>query len=201
MNKRLIHLEQTIDTNRQWFYDVGRSLREIRDKRLYRDALFNRFEAYTKERFDIGKSKAYRLINASDVIDNLSPIGNRVPSNEAQTRPLTRFTKKEQQAIWRQFLESSVGVSAQEINRFIKKHHNHDDLPGTCRPVDRISESYENAVMALMEEIKTAQNDNWTSTSRHTALIWNRKMREKIEFCREKTTGGNNGQRRNLQNQ
>jgi len=85
-------------------------------------------------------------------------------------------------------------VSAQEINRFIKKHHNHDDLPGTCRPVDRISKSYENAVMAMMEEIRAAQNDSWTATSRHTALMWNRKMREKIELCQENAAGGKNGQ-------
>lgn len=190
MNKRLLHLEQKIDKNKQAFYEIGRSLKEIRDKRLYKDALFSRFEAYTKDRFDIGKSKAYRLINASNVIDNLSPIGDRVPFNEAQARPFTRLSKKDQRAIWRKFLEINGEWSAAEINKFIDKHRNHDEFPKTSRPVDKISESYHKAVMAMINEIQSAQNDNWTSTSRHTALIWNRTMRENIKL----SAGGENGQ-------
>lgn len=193
MKKRLLCLEKKIDKNRKGFYETGSSLKEIRDSRLYKAALFSRFELYTKYRFDIGKSKAYRLINACDVIDNLSPIGDRVPSNEAQVRPLTRFKKEEQQTIWRRFLTSGVEVTALEINKFIKKFLN-PEPPAKFRPIDRISDSYQNAVMVMMEEIRAAQNDNWTATARHTALMWNRVMREKIEFSQEVAPGGKNGQ-------
>lgn len=193
MKQRLLCLEKKIDKTRKGFYETGRSLKEIRDGRLYKAALFSRFELYTKDRFDIGKSKAYRLINACDVIDNLSPIGDRVPSNEAQVRPLTRFKKEEQQTIWSRFLTTGMEVNALEINKFIKKFLN-PEPPAKSLPVDRISDSYQNAVMAMMEEIRAAQSDNWTSTFRHTALMWNRIMREKIEFSQETAAGGENGQ-------
>ena len=192
MKKRLNCLEKKIDTTRKNFYEIGRSLKEIRDKRLYKVALYDRFENYTKERFDIGKSKAYRLIRASDVIDNLSPIGDSLPSNEAQVRPLTQFTKEEQRKIWRNFLTSGVAVQALDINDFVK---NYQDNPPQKKdqPAEIISESYHKAVMAMLEEIRGAQKGNWTSTSRHTALRWNRIMREKIESSQEAGPGGKNG--------
>ena len=193
MKQRLLCLERKIDKTRKGFYETGKSLKEIRDSRLYKTALFSRFELYTKDRFDIGKSKAYRLINACDVIDNLSPIGDRVPSNEAQVRPFTRFKKEEQQIIWSRFLATGVEVNALEINKFIKKFLN-PGPPAKSLPVDKISTSYQNAVKAMMEEIRAAQNENWTSTARHTALMWNRIMREKIEFSQEAAPGGKNGQ-------
>jgi len=180
MKERLICLEKKIDKKRKDFYEIGRSLKEIRDNRLYKAALFDRFEIYTRERWDIGKSKAYRLINASDVIDNLSPIGDRLPSNEAQVRPLTQLTKEKQRKIWHKFLASGIAIKALEINKFVKKHHNHTHKKQS-QAVERISEPYKKAVMAMMEQIRMAQNENWTSTSRHTALVWNRIMREKIE--------------------
>ncbi len=192
MKNRLICLEKRIDKKRQAFYEIGRSLKEIRDDRLYKTALFSRFEIYTKERWDIGKSKAYRLINASDVMDNLSPIGDILPSNEAQIRPLTQFSKEEQQEIWHNFLTSGIEVKALEIKKFVKKYHFHT-YKKKFQPVEKISDSYKKAAMDMMEQIRMAQNDNWTSTSRHTALMWNRIMREKIKNIKEAGLGGNNG--------
>lgn len=192
MQKRLSYLEDRINKSRKGFYEIGRSLKEIRDKKLYQVALFRRFETYTKERWDIGKSKAYRLINACDVIDNLSPIGDRSPSNEAQVRPLTLLSKEEQRIIWHKFLASGMELKALNINRFIMKYQN----PGNqkkAKPADTISESYKKAVMVMMEQIRVAQNEKWTSTSRHTALMWNRIMREKILFSPEIGSGGKNG--------
>lgn len=192
MKKRLICLENRINKSRKGFYEIGRSLKEIRDKKLYQVALFRRFEIYTKERWDIGKSKAYRLINACDVIDNLSPIGDRSPSNEAQVRPLTLLSKEEQRIIWHKFLASSMELKALNINKFILKYQNSGNRKKT-RSADTISESYKKAVMVMMEQIQVAQNEKWTSTSRHTALMWNRIMREKNLSSLEIGSGGKNG--------
>ncbi len=73
--ERLTTLEKVIYKNRRSFYVIGKALKEIRDDRLYRFLLFKTFEAYTRARWEIGKSQAYRLIEACNVIDNLSPIG------------------------------------------------------------------------------------------------------------------------------
>ena len=75
---RLKHLENIIANNQYRFYEIGQALKEIRDSRLYKQILFATFEAYARDRWDIGRSQAYRLINAYRVISNLSPIGDRL---------------------------------------------------------------------------------------------------------------------------
>ena len=83
--QRLAHLEAVIKKYRQDFYSVGKALKEIRDARHYHKLSFKSFESYLRLRWDMGRSHAYRLIDAFCVIDNLSPIGEILPKNEAQT--------------------------------------------------------------------------------------------------------------------
>ncbi len=192
MQKRLSFLENKMAKMEKDFYEVGKSLKEIRDKRLYRVALFSRFEAYTKSRWDMGKSKAYRLINACNVIDNVSPIGDRVPLNEAQVRPLTMFEKDEQRSIWRAFLESGMELRALNISSFIVRYQT-TKKKKTNDQTDIISDSYKSAVMLMMEQIKVAQNEGWQQTSCEAALMWNQVMREKILSQPDPVSGDNNG--------
>ena len=89
-DRRLLQLEAVIKKYRQDFYAVGKALREIRDGRHYHKLTFKSFDSYVRIRWDMGRSHAYRLIEAACVIDNLSPIGD-LPKNEAQVRPLTKL--------------------------------------------------------------------------------------------------------------
>ncbi len=73
-DNRLIQLEDIIAANQHHFYQTGKALKQIRDDRLFRDLLFESFEAYVKQRWDMARSQAYRLIKAANVIDNLSPM-------------------------------------------------------------------------------------------------------------------------------
>jgi hypothetical protein len=79
----------------------GMALAEIRDSRLYREE-FETFEDYCKERWDMSKMHAYRLIGSSEVNDALK--SNQLvtlPANEAQARPLTQLeTPEAQQEAW-----------------------------------------------------------------------------------------------------
>ena len=89
--EQINRLESIIESNQRNFHSVGQALKEIRDNHFYRNLGFDSFESYVKNRWDIGKSHAYRLIDAAQVIDNLSPIGDILPVNEAQCRLLTPF--------------------------------------------------------------------------------------------------------------
>lgn len=181
---RLAQLESIIETDRRKFYRIGKALRQIRNEQLFRELLFDSFEAYVKERWDMARSHAYRLIEAANVIDNLSPIGDGIlPENEAQTRPLARLKVFDQQQIWREFIESGTPMNAENIRRFIKKQSK-KKLPGV-RPkptnlIDVISPSYQGAVTAMLEQIQLAQNEHWQSTSKQAALFWLRVMKQKI---------------------
>jgi hypothetical protein len=180
----LAELENIIETNRCQFYQIGKALRRIRDEQLYRQLLFNSFEAYVKQRWDMAKSHAYRLIEASKVIDNLSPIGDGIlPQNESQTRALAQLKPFDQRNIWREFVESGTTMSASNIRRFIKMRTKTLVAKVESKPaklIDIISSSYKAAVMALLEEIRLAQNEQWQHTSRQAALFWLRVMKAKI---------------------
>lgn len=177
---RLTRLETIIETNQRGFYQIGNALRRIRDEKLYRVLLFDSFGAYVKTRWDMGKSQAYRLIEACHVIDNLSPIGDGVlPENEAQTRDLARLEKNDQRRIWREFVSSGTALSASNIGRFIKMRIK-DHPPKPLPRIDVISSGYKAAVMALLEQIRLAHNDNWTQTSKEAGLFWVKVMKERI---------------------
>lgn len=175
-DRRLAHLEAVIHKYRQDFYAVGKALNEIRDGRHYQKLSFTTFERYVNVRWDLSKSQAYRLIEAFAVIVNLSPIGDVLPKNEAQARPLTRLDAHSQRKAWRGFLKTQKPLSALNIKRFISL----DEQKQPSRFVEIVSDEYKQAVSAMLCQITIAQNDRWRSTTQRSALYWNKVMREKI---------------------
>jgi len=178
---RLTHLENLIARNQCHFHKIGKALKEIRDSRLYKLILFETFDAYTKARWDMGKSHAYRLIQAYQVVNNLSPIGDILPGNESQVRPLVKLDPFEQRKAWKTFLNTGMEITAPNIKKFITG----------CKPpakeipivdlTDQISKEYMDAVQAMLEQVRIAQNDHWVETSRQAGLLWTSVIREKIE--------------------
>jgi len=178
--ERLSHLERVIGQNRRCFYRIGKALAEIRNERLYSALLFESFDAYTKTRWDMGKSHAYRLIQAWRVIDNLSPIGDVLPENESQVRPLAQLEELDQRRIWRDFVASGIAQSALNIKSFVSKR---TGATGNGTQIDRsgiISDGYKQAVVSLLNQIRLAEQDQWQSTSREAALFWIKVLKEKI---------------------
>jgi len=175
---RLTRLENIIADNQYRFYEIGKALKEIRDSCLYKKALFNSFEAYARNRWDIGRSQAYRLINAYNVMNNLSPIGDKLPGNETQTRPLVPLSPPEQRKIWKDFLDTGMEMNARNIKIFINGCKTKDDSPPDHTA--RISDRYMAAVNEMIEQIRYAQHDHWQKTSHQAALLWHRVMQEAI---------------------
>ncbi|MDQ3665403.1 MAG: phage N-6-adenine-methyltransferase [Acidobacteriota bacterium] len=92
--------EQVIARGVTTFFEVGAALTEIRDSRLYR-CEYPTFESYCRERWDMGRAHAYRLIESAGVVENLSPIGDGIlPANEAQARELIPYEPEIQKAVW-----------------------------------------------------------------------------------------------------
>lgn len=175
---RLLDLERIIDTERRCFYKFGKAFKEIRDNRLYRELLFNTFEAYLKKRWDMSRSQAYRLIDASRVIENLSPVGDMLPENESQVRPLVQLKPFDQRRVWSAFLSSGAEVNARNIRRFILKTTNSSKIDRDL--IEVISTRYKEAVVTMLEEIRLARQDGFRTTSRQAALFWLRVMKDNI---------------------
>jgi ParB/Sulfiredoxin domain len=98
---RLAELEAVVEHGMQTFVEVGIALGEIRDGRLYR-ATHGAFEQYLQDRWELGRSHGYRLIDAATTAKALSPVGD-TPPNEAQARelaPLVRADPDRAAEVW-----------------------------------------------------------------------------------------------------
>lgn len=91
------------------FYEAGTALRELRDRKLYRDT-HGTFEDYCKERFGYHRRRSYQLIDAADVLENLCTNGTQIlPNSERQVRPLTKMEPAQQVLAWQQAVELAGG--------------------------------------------------------------------------------------------
>ena len=77
--------EAVIERGLGTFVEVGEALMEIRDARQYREN-YGDFDTYCRERWGFTRSRAHRLIEASEIADVL-PMGN-TPTSERQARAL-----------------------------------------------------------------------------------------------------------------
>ncbi len=83
----LAECEEIIGRGLDTFIEVGEALCRIRDDHLYRASGYTSFDTYCRDQWDLGRSRAYQLIDASEVVRAL-PEGTPVPANEAQAREL-----------------------------------------------------------------------------------------------------------------
>jgi hypothetical protein len=101
----LLHdCEALIDKHLEGFLAVGIALRIIRDAKLYQREDHDSFEAYCKDRWGFGRSRASQLITAASTAE---PVYNckqftRFPANEAQVRPLVPLDQEQRIAVWSQ---------------------------------------------------------------------------------------------------
>jgi hypothetical protein len=110
------------------FFEAGKALAELRDRRLYRST-HSTFEEYCKDRFGFERRHPYRLIEAAGVVDNLikmCPIWTQnqteddpatvrsdqvqiLPTSEGQVRPMTKLEPQQQQEVWQRAVELAGG--------------------------------------------------------------------------------------------
>ncbi|MFN6567174.1 hypothetical protein [Dendronalium sp. ChiSLP03b] len=103
-----LHLERKVE---RAFFEAGKALSELRDRRLYRST-HSTFEEYCKDRFGYNRSRSYQLIDAAIVVDNLHKCPQFVdilPTAEGQVRPLTKLETEQQQQVWQAAVEKAGG--------------------------------------------------------------------------------------------
>ncbi|MEJ6486265.1 hypothetical protein N0Y54_34245 [Nostoc punctiforme UO1] len=93
-----LHLERKVE---RAFFEAGKALIELRDRRLYRSTHKN-FDEYYLDRFSYNRSRSYQLVDAAVVVDIL-------PTAEGQVRPMTKLEPQEQQEVWLTAVELAGG--------------------------------------------------------------------------------------------
>lgn len=117
---KLSELEKVIERGLATFVEVGNALMEIRDGRLYRESHAT-FEDYCRERWDMSRVHAHRMIESAAVMGSLLPIGNK-PANESQARPLSRLDPEQQAEAWQTAVETAPNgkVTAAHVESVVK---------------------------------------------------------------------------------
>jgi len=140
--EELERLEGIIKTNIGAFYEVGRALMEIRDKGFYKDVLgFETFEAYCKERWDMGRDYAYKLMASSEVVENVYP-GIQRPTSEKQVRPLAKLEPEKQRQAWQKAVETAPEgkVTAAHVYKIVRDMTEPVTKPEKPKPEPHIPE-------------------------------------------------------------
>lgn len=90
------------------FYEAGRALKQLRDRRLYRDS-HETFDEYCRHRFAFTRRHVDYLVAASQVVDNLmrTDCSQILPTKEYQVRPLAKLSPEQQRECWRQAVEAA----------------------------------------------------------------------------------------------
>ncbi len=93
-HERFDYLDGVIRDNLVGFMRVGTALAEIKAKGLFRGR-YATFEAYVKKVHDMGRSRAYQLMDAAQVVESVHSCGQTAwqPQNEAQARPLVKVMR------------------------------------------------------------------------------------------------------------
>ena len=120
--ERLQSLEESIHKNLKAFNQVGMALVEIRDSRLYRET-HNTFEEYCRDRWDMGRSRVYQLIDSASVQNNLSTTVDILPEHERQARPLTKLAPQLQVEAWQRAVETAPEgkVTAKHVKSVVEE--------------------------------------------------------------------------------
>jgi hypothetical protein len=91
-------------------FELAKALAIVHRKELYKDYGKGGFIAYCRKCHGIGKTLAYRYIDSAKIMEILSPHGDtlpRLPTQQAQIRPLAGLTADVIIAIWRAVVEEA----------------------------------------------------------------------------------------------
>ncbi len=127
---RLHECERTIEQGIGTFIAVGNALLEVRDEGLWRGS-HESFEAWSQERFDLGRRHADRTIMATQVVALLVDAGPP-PRSEAVARELVplREQPEEMRAAWSQAIEThGEKPTAPQVHDVVQARLPHDEEP------------------------------------------------------------------------
>jgi len=112
--------EATIETGLTSFVEVGNAMKAIQDGKLYRET-HKTFEAYLEAKWNVSKSRAYQLIKAATVTENLSTTVDK-PTTERAARALGKVEEERREEVMEAAAEETGGnVTAPAIERAAAK--------------------------------------------------------------------------------
>lgn len=130
---KFVRCEAVIEQGLKTFVEVGTALMEIRDGRLYR-AQYRTFESYCRERWGLERRRAYQLIDAAAVVENVKNF-SQPPAVESHAAALATVEPEQQSNVWERAVETAPDgrVTAAHVKQVAKEF----------RPPERYMEVWE----------------------------------------------------------
>lgn len=212
---RLKDLESVIRENFLAYVAVGNALLEIRENKLYRTEEGRTWEGYCREIWDMGYKYADKLVSASKVIENLTPIGVKadgsvdwelLPANESQARELARLEPDAQRQVWQQLIEMKQTVDPENTPKITAKAVKNavrlakgEQLSTTIKKVgnevkkrvkadeNRQSAEFTQSWENLLEQIEEEKRLDWKNTHRNVVFNVLTTLAQAVGECGEQT--------------
>jgi hypothetical protein len=152
---RKAELEQIIRNGAQTFRDVGEALGEVRDSGLYLDE-YGTFGDYCIQKWDLGRSRAYQLIEAANVARNVSTVVD-IP-NEATAREIGKLPPREQLKAVKALAKSGCKINSASVRREAerRKPRGNGDQKVMASAIIDVEEVQNDSTSELSEETKWA---------------------------------------------
>jgi hypothetical protein len=162
---RLGELEAVIERGLQTFIEVGQALLEVRDARLYR-ATHGTFEDYCRERWDMRRESADRLVRAAEVVAGINPMGLSTPSSERVARELAP-------------LRDQPGVMREAWTEAVERH-------GSKPTAKQVREITKERMVQRRDEHRQQRRRKfgWLEVDRHVDVI-ERNARDLLDLLRD----------------
>lgn len=161
-SERLAALERDIEAGQRTFIKMGTALAEIRDNRLYKSQ-FKTFEEYCREKWNFSRAHAYRLIDAAEIAEKLSPVGDIL--TERVARELVKVPKDQRKEIYksalakancegRKLTANDISDTSRPDSRFFQQH-------ASCRLVDSVVTFYRVHDFPISKIIRSSEVPNF----------------------------------------
>jgi hypothetical protein len=159
--------EQVLKRGLATFFEVGDALLTIRERRLYRST-HETFETYCHDRWNIGRSYAWRLIGAAERISLLPPGQNLpMPGNEFQVRPFLKLEPEAFPIAWEQAIKRAKdgkitpGLVRSVVAEFFSSTGEESKTTGRERPKSPSKATLGQVLTLLLEAKKRIEKGEW----------------------------------------
>lgn len=167
--------ERVIEKGLASFYEVGSALLTIRDSKLYRGT-HGTFEAYCQDRWHLERRRAYQLMDAAVVTENVKNFTQIPPATESQTIPLSKLPPDKQREAWQQAVDTAPDgkVTAAHVASVVKGM-TETEKPARIvhQPIikqEMIAPEFQKAFDQMGIELKNARAMKWKTTSHKGAI-------------------------------
>ena len=146
--RALSKCEAIIERGMVSFIEVGTALKQIKDERLYhRD--YETFQDYCRDRWGWDRQRAFQLIKAAEVVDNVNRgLQIEPPTNERQARALSSLPEEKQPEAWQEAVEEceerGEPVTAKAVEAVVERYSDQEvgDQPESEEEPDEGAEDF-----------------------------------------------------------